>query len=250
MDTKNRFLLIDDLRNNLITLKALILEVFPEAEVAMAMDGREGLKLARTFNPDVILLDIFMPQMDGFEVCRQVKADAELEGIPVLFVTAAKGDKKNRIKALQCGGEGFLSKPVDEVELYVQLRTMLKVGEKNRTKKERIESLNDLVLGRTAELEVLKKKYKGLLDDLPAMISEHLPDSTLTYVNQHYCDFHKTSAEKLVGRKFIDFMVGPGKENYLRQFRFMTPSQPTNVLIRKTDNKKETLWMEWRNRGI
>ncbi|BES63947.1 hypothetical protein SANA_03860 [Gottschalkiaceae bacterium SANA] len=250
MDNKNRFLLIDDLENNLISLKALILEAFPDAEVAMARDGLKGVQLATTFKPDVIILDIFMPQMDGFQVCRRVKADAKLEGIPVLFVTAEKNDRENRIKAIQCGGEGFLSKPIDEVELYVQLRTMLKVGEKNRVRKDRIQVLNNLATDRTAELEVLKQKYKGLLDDLPAMISEHLPDSTLTYVNQRYCDFHKMSAEELIGRKFIDFMVGPVKENYLRRFQMMTPNQPTNVLIRKTEKQGKTLWMEWRNRGI
>jgi CheY-like chemotaxis protein len=109
-----KILTIDDNQDNLITLKALIKEAFPKAVVFSATNGKDGLKLAILEDPDVILLDIVMPGMDGFEVCRHLKHDPVLSTIPVVFITALKGDKETRIKALYSGVEAFLSKPIDE----------------------------------------------------------------------------------------------------------------------------------------
>ena len=75
---KIRILAIDDNRDNLVTLKALIQDEFPEAAVSIAQNGREGLELAAAEDPDIILLDIIMPAMDGFEVCKKLKSDRYL----------------------------------------------------------------------------------------------------------------------------------------------------------------------------
>jgi len=247
---QKRFLLIDDVMNNLITLKALILETFPNSEVAIAQNGELGLQLARRIQPDVILLDILMPHMDGFEVCKAIKADSDLQDIPVLFVTALKSDKENRMKALACGGEAFLTKPVDDVDLYVQLRSMLKIREKNRNEKAEKERLQELVAARTHELEKLKEKYKGLLDDLPGAVCEYLPDSTLTYVNEAYTVLHNRSAGELIGQKFLDYVDPTYRARVERSYRFLTPGQPANVSVEKIQKDGNALWMEWRNRAI
>ena len=99
-----------------------------------ALDGRVGLELARAHDPDVILLDIIMPGMDGYVVCRQLKADERLRDIPVVFLTALHTDRESRVKALQAGAEGFLTKPPDELELTAQVKAMarLKAGSRMR----------------------------------------------------------------------------------------------------------------------
>ena len=112
-----KILAIDDNQDNLISLKALINEAFPDAILLMALNGAAGFDLAVAENPAVILLDIVMPDMDGFELCRRLKADEVLRDIPLVFVTALKGDKKSRILALECGAEAFLAKPFTRTEL-------------------------------------------------------------------------------------------------------------------------------------
>jgi len=154
MDRKKiKILAIDDNKDNLIILNDLIKEAFPEAIYLPALNGTQGLELAANEDPDVILLDIIMPVMDGFDVCRNLKADKNLCDIPVVFVTSLKSDKMHRIHALQCGSEAFLSKPIDESELTALIRAMVKIKAANIEKKNEKKRLATLVLNRTKILE-------------------------------------------------------------------------------------------------
>ena len=122
-----KILAIDDKNDNLISLSAILKDIFSDAEVFTALSGTKGLELATAEDPDVILLDILMPGMDGFEVCRRLKEDPIMREIPVVFITALKETKDTRYRALEVGAEGFLSKPIDEAELTVQVSAMLKI---------------------------------------------------------------------------------------------------------------------------
>ena len=167
MENKNvRILAIDDIMDNLVTLKALIHDAFPEAVVLTAQNGPKGLALAAQEEPDLILLDIVMPDMDGFEVCTLLKADKKLRDIPVVFVTAVKDDKENRIKALECGAEAFLAKPVDASELTAQIRAMLKIRAANVYKRDEKQLLAALVEEKTAALQDLHSKLQQSYDAL------------------------------------------------------------------------------------
>ena len=148
-----KILAIDDINDNLISLKAIISDAFPGAVVFTALNGPKGIELAIDCNPDVILLDVIMPGMDGFEVCRQLKQDERVSDIPVVFLTAIKGDKESRIKALEVGAEGFLSKPIDETELIAQIRAMVKIKTANEQKRSENARLVKLVNERTRELQ-------------------------------------------------------------------------------------------------
>lgn len=163
---KIKILAIDDNPDNLITIKALIFEAFEEALIFTALDGIKGIELALVEDPDVILLDILMPGMDGFEVCRRLKADKKLSDIPVVFVTAIKGDKENRIRGLEVGAEAFLAKPIDESELVAQIRAMIKIKIVNIEKHNEKERLATLVADRTRELKENHIATLNLLDDL------------------------------------------------------------------------------------
>ncbi|WP_297087941.1 PAS domain S-box protein [uncultured Draconibacterium sp.] len=159
-------LVIDDLQDNLITLNALIKDAFPEATVLKAQNGKTGLELAAKENPDVILLDILMPGMDGYEVCQKLKADKELCDIPVVFVTAIENNKEALVKALDSGGEAFLTKPIDEIELTAQIRAMLKIREANQAKKDEKVRLEKLVEKRSKELVRELEAHKKTLQEL------------------------------------------------------------------------------------
>jgi len=163
---KMKILAIDDNPDNLITIKALISEAFEEALIFTASNGIKGLELAAAEAPDVILLDIIMPGMDGFEVCQRLKADKKLCDIPVVFVTAIKGDKESRIRGLEVGAEAFLAKPIDESELVAQIRAMLKIKIANLRRHNEKEYLASLVAERTRELKENHVATLNLLDDL------------------------------------------------------------------------------------
>lgn len=163
-----KILAIDDNNDNLISLKAILKDIFTDAAVFTALTGPEGIKLAAAEDPGVILLDIVMPGMDGFEVCRRIKEDPILSEIPVIFLTSLKETKENRLQALEIGVEAFLSKPIDETELTAQIRAMLKIKSANELKRNEKERLAKLVAERTLKLEQSQIVTLNILNDLKA----------------------------------------------------------------------------------
>ncbi len=94
-------------------------------DVAAADDGQSGLKLANGFRPDIILLDLMMPGMDGLEVCRQLKGDGELARIPVIMLTA-KGEEIDKIVGLELGADDYVVKPFSPRELVLRIKAVLR----------------------------------------------------------------------------------------------------------------------------
>jgi PAS domain S-box-containing protein len=148
-----KILAIDDQPDNLTALKAVVREALPKCVVLTSLSGLQGLELARAEDPDVILLDLVMPGMEGFEVCRQLKISEPLRSIPVIFLTALRTDRASRLKALELGVEGFLTKPLDELELMAQVQAMSKLKMAHRLQLMDHEQLAALVIERTRELE-------------------------------------------------------------------------------------------------
>lgn len=148
-----KILAIDDNRDNLLVLRAVLSDKLPDAKIITAHDGPSGLQMAMSEDPTVILLDIVMPGMDGYEVCKKLKADTLTQTIPVLFLTALRTDLDSRIKALEIGADGFLPKPFDEAELIAQIQAMTKVKVANCQQMMEKEQLLALVEERTRKLQ-------------------------------------------------------------------------------------------------
>jgi PAS domain S-box-containing protein len=163
-----KLLVIDDNPDHLTTLKAVVCGKLPGVRVFTAANGASGLEVAQAQSPDVILLDINMPGMDGYAVCRKLKADERLRTIPVLFLTAHKADRDSRVKALTAGGEGFLSKPVDALELVAQIQAMAKIKAAAMAQQNDKERLASLVAERTRALQQSQISMLNLLEDLQA----------------------------------------------------------------------------------
>jgi len=166
MENRKKILAIDDNKDNLTSLKALIYEAFPDFVTLTALTGKKGLELATLEDPDVVLLDIVMPEMDGYEVCQRLKENSNLRDIPVVFVTAMKGDKESRIRALESGAEAFLAKPIDESELTAQIRAMVKIKTANIERRDEKARLASLVEEKTRELRIANQVTLNLLEDL------------------------------------------------------------------------------------
>ena len=119
-----RILVVDDIAPNVKLLEAkLSAEYF---EVLTARDGPSALQLARSQSPDLILLDVMMPGMDGFEVCQHLKSDLMTRHIPVVMVTALS-DVSDRVRGLEAGADDFLSKPVNDLALFARVRSLVRL---------------------------------------------------------------------------------------------------------------------------
>jgi len=115
-------LVCDDLQENLDLVVAALRPL--GYDVLQALNGTTAIALARTHQPDVLLLDVMMPEMDGFEVCRRLKADADTQLLPVVFITGLDS-REARLRGLDAGATEFLSKPFDLSELEVRVRNLV-----------------------------------------------------------------------------------------------------------------------------
>lgn len=119
-----RVLVVDDIFPNVKLLEAKLKAEY--YDVVTAQSGPEALKKIVEDNPDVVLLDVMMPGMDGFEVCRQIKANPAVAHIPVVMVTALT-DTEDRVKGLESGADDFLSKPVNDMALMARVRSLVRL---------------------------------------------------------------------------------------------------------------------------
>ena len=139
MRTPPQILIVDDSPESLDILEARLAS--HGYEILTARDGEEALATAREKRPDLILLDIMMPKLDGIEVCRRLKADRSLPFMPIIMVTA-RADSKDIVHGLEAGGDEYLTKPVDQAALVARIKSML-----------RIKGLHDTVQEQAARLE-------------------------------------------------------------------------------------------------
>lgn len=122
--TRQKILLVDDNTANVDLLEAYL---EPSGyDILKAYDGLEGLHLAYEKNPDLILLDIMMPGLDGYEVCKRLKEDERTQLIPIVIITALS-DLDDKIKGLDVGADDFLSKPIVRPELMARVRSLLRI---------------------------------------------------------------------------------------------------------------------------
>jgi CheY-like chemotaxis protein len=121
---KSRILIADDNSTNVELLEVYLGDM--DCDIAVAVDGRDTLEKVTSFQPDLILLDIMMPKLSGFEVCEKLKKDPAAKGIMILMVTALNelGDIE---RAVNAGTDDFLSKPVNKIELVKRVENMLRL---------------------------------------------------------------------------------------------------------------------------
>lgn len=182
-------LIIDDQADNIISIKALLQNYISECNILTAMSGKEGIESARKNQPDTILLDIIMPEMDGFDTCERLKKDKQTQHIPIILITAIRTDTKSRVKGLEMGADAFLSKPIYPAELSAQVKVMLRIKEAEDKLREEKDDLDKLV-----EIKTKEVRYH-------ATILENISDPIISVDMNHKIKGWNEGAEKLYGWK-------------------------------------------------
>ena len=240
-----KILIIDDIRDNILIAKALLKKNFKDAIILTASTGSSGLELAKSTVPDLILLDILMPDNDGFYVCTEIKENIALAGIPIIFVTALKEDKSVKLKALRAGAEGFISKPIDEITLVANVHAMLKLREAQKYKENEQENLKRLVKQKTLSLEIelsnktnIERKlrdseqlYIDLIDSLGSGIIIHGLDCSVLSCNKKATKILGKSEEQMTGKLAHEFIALFLDSNDIT----LTPDEhPINLVVKSS----------------
>ncbi len=252
MDTsKKKILIIDDNDDNLLSMRVLITELFDNIITYSSNNGHDGVELAKKHQPDVILLDIQMPGMDGFEVCKILKNNEDLCDIPVIFITSLNENKENKIRAHEVGAEGFLSKPIDEIELFAQIKVMLRIKDSLEVIKSDKKNLEALVEDRTSKLKEIITQRELLVRHIPGVIYQYRlrPDGTshFPYASEGLLDIFGLTPEMVTedGTPAFD-LIHPEDKN--RVFQSILKSAQTLELwheeFRVNLQNGKTIWAE------
>jgi adenylate cyclase len=160
-------LIVDDIQKNIQLLGSIL---GGQYRISAAKNGPEALKLVEKVLPDLILLDIMMPEMDGYEVCRRIKADSRTKDIPIIFLTA-KTEVADETAGLELGAVDYITKPIRAPIVMARVRTHLQL----KTATDFLRKKNEELLRLNEELDREKQKSdKLLLNVLPARIAEQL----------------------------------------------------------------------------
>jgi class 3 adenylate cyclase len=197
-----RILIVDDQPVNVDILQTRL--AIHGYEILTAGDGEEALARARTEQPDVILLDIMMPKLDGIEVCRRLKADPSLPFMPIIMVTA-KADSKDIVAGLDAGADEYLTKPIDQAALVARVKSMLRIKALHDTVQEQAvqlavwnQTLEQRVQEQVGELERMGRLKRFFSPQLAELVvsagGEQLLHSHRREVTVVFCDLRGYTA--------------------------------------------------------
>ncbi len=194
-DGNARILVVDDVPENLRLLEAVLA---PRGyDVVSATDGRAALELVESANPDLVLLDVVMPKMDGYAVCRRLREREETAVLPVIMVTSSSGPEKTQ--AIEAGADDFIPKPFNHQELLTRVRSLLRIKRYHDTIK--VQAAELLELNRTLE-ERVRTQVEELerLQRLQRFLSPQLAEAIVSSGDESILSSHR----RQVAMFFVD----------------------------------------------
>lgn len=163
-----KLLIVDDVQSNVLLLKALLGK--EGYQIAVAMNGQEALAVVEKENPDLILLDVMMPGMDGFEVAAKLKAQEQYKNVPIIFLTALD-DTQSIVKGFQLGANDFISKPFRKEELMVRICHQLSLVAAKRIILQQTEELKKTIAGRDKLYSVIAHDLRSPMASMKMLLN-------------------------------------------------------------------------------
>lgn len=212
--SEQTILIVDDEKRNVKLLEAILAK---EYRILSANSGREALAVVDAERPDLILLDVMMPGMDGIQVCRTLKSGESTRMIPIIIVTSLS-DKEDRVQAYEAGADDFLSKPVDRIELLGRTKSLLRIkayydrevqyaktlDHANIRLREELESHRRTA----AALEASENLYRAIVEDQTGFICRFSRDYKIIFVNEALCRALGKSRDDLLGESVHAILSG------------------------------------------
>lgn len=226
MNTEPLVLIVDDDENGRDLLESLLRR--EQCRSLIAKDGAEALQLTIEHLPDLILLDVMMPELDGYEVCRRIRANPQLAEIPILLLTALN-DKDSRLEGLESGADDFITKPFDRLELRSRVRSILRLNRYRR------------LIGERQKFQwVAEHTQEGylLLDDR----------QKICYVNPKAGDYLHIRPQDIENNEF--YFIETVDKNYRRapdewnDWLHSSPNSPQRHLVRPETSEAREMWLQ------
>lgn len=194
MNPKNKILIVDDEKINVALLTSYLSETY---DVVTVSNGEDALKIVKTENPDLILLDIVMPGIDGFDVCKIIKQDYKLDFIPIIMLTALTS-RDDHQKGIEVGADDFLKKPADKFELNKKITALLRIKEQH----------DSLLTDRNKAYEYL--------DHVGVLIAVIDNNYKLVHINKKGADILGYNRDNIINRNWMDLFAA---ESYMEHVK-------------------------------
>lgn len=219
-----KILAIDDSEINLELLKQVFKIHYPEFKYLQASTGSDGIKIAKNEKPEIILLDILMPELSGYEVCERLKSDPSTQHIPVLMISALGQNTQERIKGLNVGADAFISKPFSQAELRAQVNVALRIRKVEDLLRSRNENLELFIKGQTNKYLQNEQRFLQISEHAGEFYWEVDAKGDFTYVSP--------VVEKTLQLNSFEII---GKKDYLEVFQLNKTHH--NIEIKKIENQ-------------
>ena len=198
-----KILAIDDNEINLELLSQLTTRYYPDFQFIRSLNGFDGIEKAKHEKPEIILLDILMPGMNGYEVCEILKTDAETKNIPVLMISALGGNPAERTRGLNAGADAFISKPFMSSELQAQINVALRIKGVEDLLRKRNESLELNIKAETDKFLAEEERFNTISEYARQFYWEIDANGKFTYISPVVESILKMKSLEILGK--LDF---------------------------------------------
>ncbi len=204
-----KILIIDDNKKDLISFNAIINDKEPKYKLLTAENGDDGFELALNEEPDIIIIDVKLPDLDGFQVCKKIKNNSVTENTPIIMISSWGTNTDNRLKSLRAGAESFMSKPVDIDELLAQIKVFLRIKEAEDNLKKERDKFEKIALQKTNKLKELNNYLNLQIRRMPIGLITWDIDFKIKSWNPAATQIFGYSAKESSGKTPFDLILTP-----------------------------------------
>jgi PAS domain S-box-containing protein len=241
-----KILAIDDNEINLVLLNQIFKLYYPDFKFLQATSGKEGIEMALNEKPEIVLLDILMPEMNGYEVCKVLKKKQNTQHIPILMISALGQNPMERTKGLNAGADAFISKPFSQDELRAQIDVVLRIKKVEDLLRKRNESLELLIKNQANKFLQSEERFLQISEHALEFFWEVDSKGIFTYVSPVIEKLLHVKPDDIVGEKsYIDLfqLNGDKSKKSTIEASFINNSSFNDCEIEIKVKNKNKIWL-------